>query len=291
MLLPFVIMGSVKDSESLATDILAFLTGIPGGDGNRFPLLRKAVRNVAESEKRGLVHVIDELREMNTEQSCLIAEHIDSFRDYDFAQLLFSDGNVTRTIGLDSLMNIIQVQDLVLPGENERPEEYTSMERLSLAMMMVISTFALDFIHSDRGIYKVVDIDEAWSFLRVAQGKILSDRLARAGRSMQSGVYFVTQNSDDVGDEKMKNNIGLKFAFRSTDIVEIKKTLAFFGLDSEDPENQKWLSRLQNGQCMMQDPRGHVGILQVDPVFAHLHGAFDTRPPLEEVLPEGGAAV
>ena len=68
----------------------------------------------------------------------------------------------------------------------------------------------------------MVDLDEAWTFLQVAQGKALSNKLIRAGRSMNAAVYFVTQNSGDVDDEKMKNNIGLKFAFRSTDIKEIK---------------------------------------------------------------------
>lgn len=290
MLDPFVIMSNRKDAESLAIDILTFLTGISSGDGNKFPVLRKAVKGVANREQRGLIYVIEELRGMETEQADLVAEHIESFCDYDFAQLLFSDGNVTRTIGLDRLMNIIQVQDLTLPDENEKLEAYTNMERLSVAMMMVISTFALEFIYSERGVYKVVDIDEAWSFLRVAQGKTLSNKLTRAGRSMQSGVYFVTQNSDDVGDEKMKNNIGLKFAFRSTDIVEIKKTLTFFGLDSEDVENQKWLSRLENGQCLLQDLYGRVGVVKIDPVFAHLFRAFDTRPPQKEDA-RGGEAV
>ena len=56
---------------------------------------------------------------------------------------------------------------------------------------------------------------------------------------MNAGVYFVTQNTDDLLDEKLKNNLGLKFAFRSTDINEIRKTLAFFGVDSEDENNQK----------------------------------------------------
>lgn len=71
----------------------------------------------------------------------------------------------------------------------------------------------------------MVDLDEAWTFLQVAQGKALSNKLIRAGRSMNAAVYFVTQNSGDVDDEKMKNNIGLKFAFRSTDIKEIKNDL------------------------------------------------------------------
>ena len=63
----------------------------------------------------------------------------------------------------------------------------------------------------------------------MAQGKTLSNKLVRAGRAMNAGVYFVTQNSDDLLDERLKNNIGLKFAFRSTDIHEIKKTLEFLG--------------------------------------------------------------
>ena len=42
------------------------------------------------------------------------------------------------------------------------------------------------------------------------------------------GSISLLKNADDLLDEKMKNNIGLKFAFRSTDLVEIKKTLEFF---------------------------------------------------------------
>ena len=93
----------------------------------------------------------------------------------------------------------------------------------------------------------MVDLDEAWTFLQVAQGKALSNKLIRAGRSMNAAVYFVTQNSGDVDDEKMKNNIGLKFAFRSTDIKEIKNTLEFFGVDKEDEGNQKRLRDLEKG--------------------------------------------
>ena len=79
----------------------------------------------------------------------------------------------------------------------------------------------------------------------------------------------------------MKNNIGLKFAFRSTDIQEIKKTLEFFGIDKEDEENQKRLSNLENGQCLMQDLYGHIGVVQIHPVFEEIFTAFDTRPPVE----------
>ena len=278
---PFVIMKNVKDAESLAIDILTFLTGISSRDGKKFPVLRKAVRSVTQSDSRGLLHVIDELRREDTPISRNIADHIDSFTDYDFAHLLFSDGTVENAISLDNQLNIIQVADLVLPDKDTTFEEYTTIELLSVSMLIVISTFALDFIHSDRSIFKIVDLDEAWAFLNVAQGETLSNKLVRAGRAMQAGVYFVTQSAYDVSKESLKNNIGLKFAFRSTDINEIKQTLEFFGIDKDDENNQKRLRDLENGQCLLQDLYGRVGVVQIHPVFEELLHAFDTRPPVQ----------
>ena len=275
------IMKNVKDAESLAIDILAFLTGISSRDGEKFPVLRKAVRAVTQSDQRGLLHVIEELRKEDTPISRNIADHIDSFTDYDFAHLLFSDGTVENAISLDNQLNIIQVADLVLPDKDTTFEEYTTIELLSVSMLIVIITFALDFIHSDRSIFKIVDLDEAWAFLNVAQGETLSNKLVRAGRAMQAGVYFVTQSSGDVSKESLKNNIGLKFAFRSTDINEIKQTLEFFSIDKEDENNQKRLRDLENGQCLLQDLYGRVGVVQIHPVFEELLHAFDTRPPIQ----------
>ena len=278
---PYVIMKDVKDAESLAIDILTFLTGISSRDGEKFPVLRKAVRTVSQNQNHGLLQVIEELRKEDTAVSRNIADHIESFTDYDFAQLLFSDGSVENAISLDNQLNIIQVADLVLPDKDTTFEEYTTIELLSVSILIVISTFALDFIHSDRSIFKIVDLDEAWAFLNVAQGETLSNKLVRAGRAMNAGVYFVTQSSGDVSKESLKNNIGLKFAFRSTDTNEIKQTLEFFGLDSEDENNQKRLRDLENGQCLMQDLYGRVGVVQIHPVFVELLHAFDTRPPIK----------
>ena len=278
---PYVIMKDVKDAESLAIDILTFLTGISSRDGEKFPVLRKAVRTVSQNQNHGLLQVIEELRKEDTAVSRNIADHIESFTDYDFAQLLFSDGSVENAISLDNQLNIIQVADLVLPDKDTTFEEYTTIELLSVSILIVISTFALDFIHSDRSIFKIVDLDEAWAFLNVAQGETLSNKLVRAGRAMNAGVYFVTQSSGDVSKESLKNNIGLKFAFRSTDTNEIKQTLEFFGLDSEDENNQKRLRDLENGQCLMQDLYGCVGVVQIHPVFVELLHAFDTRPPIK----------
>ena len=136
-------MKDVKDAESLAIDILTFLTGISSRDGEKFPVLRKAVRTVSQNQNHGLLQVIEELRKEDTAVSRNIADHIESFTDYDFAQLLFSDGSVENAISLDNQLNIIQVADLVLPDKDTTFEEYTTIELLSVSILIVISTFAL----------------------------------------------------------------------------------------------------------------------------------------------------
>ena len=84
-----------------------------------------------------------------------------------------------------------------------------------------------------------------------------------------------------IDEEDVKEKIGLKFAFRSTDINEIKQTLEFFGIDKDDENNQKRLRDLENGQCLLQDLYGRVGVVQIHPVFEELLHAFDTRPPVQ----------
>ena len=44
---------------------------------------------------------------------------------------------------------------------------------------------------------------------------------------------------------------------------------------------QKRLRDLENGQCLMQDLYGRVGVVQIHPVFVELLHAFDTRPPIK----------
>ena len=94
---PYVIMKIPKILNHWLLISLTFLD-----DGERFPILRKAIRAVTNSEVRGLMKVIEELRVENTPLSTSIADHIESFTDYDFAHLLFSNGYVEQSISLEN---------------------------------------------------------------------------------------------------------------------------------------------------------------------------------------------
>lgn len=280
MLDPYVIMRTDKEKESLALDVLTYLTGITIKDDMKYPVLRKAVKAVTNSERPGMVAVIEALRKEGTAVSIHLADHIDSFVDFGLASLLFSDGEAHSSISFEKNLNILQIADLILPDKDAKPEEYTVTEMLSVAMMIVITTFCLNFITSDKSTFKICNLDEAWAILNVSQGKVLSNKLVRAGRAMNSGIYFVTQSAKDLSDEAIKNNIGMFFIFRSNDMQEIKASLRLLGVDEDSEENQKMIRQLENGECVFKDIYGHVNVIMFDYLLPELFKAFDTRPVL-----------
>lgn len=282
---PFSIHEDLKEAETLALDVLTFLTGVRLDDSERFPKLTRAVRKVAEGDRPCLTKVMNELISSEDEGARRLGEHIRSFSELSFAQLLFGDGENHAAISLDTALNVLQIQNLELPAPSTSPEKYNLSEMLSIAMMLPISSFALKFIHSDRSIFKVVLLDEAWAVLNTSQGSHLASRLVRAGRAMNAGIYFVTQNANDLLDEKMKNNIGMKFAFRSTDPNEIENVLSLLNLKNTE-YNASTLRELQNGQCLFQDISGRVGVVSINALFQDLFDAFDTRPPAERQIKE-----
>ncbi|SDJ25732.1 AAA-like domain-containing protein [Alteribacillus bidgolensis] len=275
---PYSILSDKKDAKTLALDILTFLTGVQINDSERFPKLSRAVNEVTNSENPCMNAIVEHLLSQEDKVAHSLGEHIQSFQELSFAQLLFGNGQVKNPISLETAMNVLQIQNLQLPSADKKTNEYNLSEMLSVAMMLPISSFALEFIHMDRGLFKVVLLDEAWAILNTMQGKHLASKLVREGRSMQAAIYLVTQNADDLLDEKMKNNIGMKFAFRSTDPNELKNILEFFNL--KDTEyNRSTLQELQPGQCLFQDIHGRCGVVSINVLFQDIHDAFDTRPP------------
>lgn len=280
---PFSIIESVKEAKELAADVLTYLTGISPKDSERFPVLYEHIEKVSnypEGKPKGMLCIVNELWDTDTEISRSLANHIQSFTNLSIAGLMFGDGTLEQSLKIDSSFNVLLMQDLTLPESGVDPKDYTMKEMLSVSVMLLVATFSLRFVDQTRVIYKDVVLDEAWSWLQAASGKALGERLVRTGRSKNAAIDFGTQNCKDLLDEKMKNNIGLKFAFRSRDREEVKKVLSFMELDYTE-DNVVQFRMLNNGECMTQDLYGQCGIVHVDCVYAHLLHAFDTRPPEE----------
>jgi hypothetical protein len=276
---PFVMLANIEDAKEAAMDILAYLASVKT-NSIEYSFISQAVMKVASEPKPYLAKCIEVLKEMGAtrEPAAVVAEVLDSFRDLSFAKLLFGNGE-QKTINMDYALNILQVQNLKMPPVEKPPENYSLVEKMSIATMYSIGRFMDSFIYFDRSIFTLAEMDEAWAILCTQIGKDIANRVIRTGRSLNGGLGVATQNVTDLAGD-LAGNIGMKFAFRDSDITKIKNTLSFFGLEHTQ-ENIDLIKNLENGQCLMQDIYGRIGVLTVDVVFQHLFECFDTRPPAE----------
>ncbi|SFJ77254.1 AAA-like domain-containing protein [Paenibacillus sp. UNC496MF] len=274
---PFVMLKNIEDAKEAAMDILAYLSSVKT-DTIGYSYISQSVMRVASEPKPYLTKCIDVLRTMGEtrHEAAVIAEVLHSFADLSFAKLLFGKGD-HKSINMDFAMNILQVQNLKMPPVEKSPANYSLIEKMSIATMYSIGSFMDSFIYFDRGVFTLANMDEAWAILATQIGKEMANRVIRTGRSLNGGLGIATQNATDMAGD-LAGNIGMKFAFRDQDTEKIKNTLAYFGLERTQ-DNIDLIRSLENGQCLMQDIYGRVGVLSVDVVFQHLFDCFDTRPP------------
>lgn len=276
----------MREAAALAIDICMFLLAADRKDP-RTRLLLLNVNRVVNKQTPAMNKIISEFRVMEKEAEAEddlikknmckdMADHLNSFKQMAYASLLFGDGD-EEAVSLEKQINVLQIQNLVFPREDTLPENYTFQEIVGYACLLAISGYIMTFIMGDRGKLKIFELDEVTVFNATPVGKNLVNKLQRMARALNSPGIFITQSVEDSGDEKVKNNIGYKFVFKSTDDKEITKTLEYLGLEVTE-ENMNVIKGLENGISLFQDLDGRTGVVAIDAVFEEYINAFDTKP-------------
>lgn len=287
---PFIVMGREpseedrKETVNLAVSLLSFLAAVPTGD-ERFLALMRAVDEVSRQPEPAMLKVVDRLEELGRDSvpTAALARYLRAISDLAYANLMFGRGG-EQGLRLSCHLNVLQLQAITMPPPGKPREEFSLEELLSVSLMHAVTAFATRFTRQERGIFKIVLIDEAWALLSSHEGRSLVSHLLRTGRAMNNAVYLITQNVADLLDERIRNQIGVKFVFRSADQDEVAKVMELLNLQPGE-ENMLAVRGLDTGQALMQDLDGRVGVVTIDPVFDHLSAAFDTRPRVG-VVPE-----
>lgn len=281
---------AAAETGNLAVSLLSFLAGARTGEP-RFLAIMRAVEHVLKAPQPSLTAVVDRLAELGAaDPDCAaLADYLRALANRAYASLLFGDGTETGP-DLSHPLTVLQLQDLTMPPPERSQADYSLEELLSVGLMHAVTVFATHFTLDDPRVFKIVLLDEAWTLTSSPQGRALVARLLRTGRAHNSAVYLVTQNVADLLDETIKNNLGARLLFRSTDETEIAKGLAFLNLEGS-AENVMALRNLQTGQALLQDLSGRTGVLSIDAVLPHLRRAFDTRPPSADAGNRGEPAL
>ncbi|MDB2070226.1 ATP-binding protein, partial [Clostridium perfringens] len=205
-----------------------------------------------------------------------LVRKLNASKDVGLSKLIFGDGT-EKAINLDNRLNILQIDNLTIPDQGTKKEEYSEEEKLSSCLMMLMGSFTKKFAMKKRNTFDLILFDESWFLKNSAAGRKLYDFLARQGRSLNVGCIFNGHSVLDIPTEEIKNTITYKLCFKTNNRDEAKRMLEFMN-KSITEENIKMLMELENRQAVFQDLDGRVGVIEFDAVFEQFIECFSTTP-------------
>ena len=295
---PFSFGDDLAEKRTMATETLRLL--LPRMSEERESAMVQAVGAIAGAELPSLGKVVDRLERSADPASMNLGAVLRSMSEMRLARLCFAPSG---GLGIDAAgwTTVFTLTGLTLPDAAVKRDDYSYEQRLSVALLYLVSQFARRLLNGmDRRVPKAIILDEAWAITSTPQGAKLIPEVSRMGRSRNTALILVSQNAGDLLNEQVTNCISGVFAFRSAERAEVASVMALLGVEPSD-EHKAVLRGLGNGECIFRDLDGRAGRIGVDLISAELTKWLDTNPtrarpdelPLPQVrgsVPGGGRA-
>ncbi len=237
----------------------------------------EAVGAVAAAERPSLGQVVEHLEAAEDAASKNLGAVLRSMSEMRLAKLCFAPSGGER-IDAEGWTTVFTLAGLTLPESGLKRDDYSYEQRLSVALLYLVSQFARRLLNGmDRRIPKAIVLDEAWAVTSTPQGAKLIPEVSRMGRSRNTALVLVSQNAGDLLNEQVTNCLSAVFAFRSTERGEVASVMSLLGVDHSE-EHQAVLRSLGNGECIFRDLDGRAGRIVVDLISDDLRRWLDTNP-------------
>ncbi|GAA0407241.1 hypothetical protein Acor_50820 [Acrocarpospora corrugata] len=272
---PFSFGDDIAAKKTMATETLRLL--LPRMSEERESAMIQAVAAVANQPDPSLGKVVDHLERTEDAASKNLGAVLRSMSDMRLARLCF-DRSGGEQIDTEGWTTVFTLGGLTLPDVATGRDDYSYEQRLSVALLYLVSQFARRLMNGlDRRTPKVIFLDEAWAITSTPEGAKLVPEVSRMGRSRNTALVLVSQNAGDLLNEQVTNCLSSVFAFRSTERVEVEHVLELLGVDPSE-EHKAVLRSLGNGECIFRDLDGRAGRIGVDLISPELLRWLDTNP-------------
>ncbi len=272
---PFSFGDDLAEKRTMATETLRLL--LPRMSEERESAMVQAVGAIASAERPSLGKVVDHLERAADPASMNLGAVLRSMSEMRLARLCFAPSG---GLGLDAAgwTTVFTLAGLTLPDAAVKRDDYSYEQRLSVALLYLVSQFARRLLNGmDRRVPKAIILDEAWAITSTPQGAKLIPEVSRMGRSRNTALILVSQNAGDLLNEQVTNCISGVFAFRSSERAEVANVMALLGVEPSD-EHKAVLRGLGNGECIFRDLDGRAGRIGIDLISAELTKWLDTNP-------------
>ncbi|WP_150255304.1 ATP-binding protein [Nocardiopsis deserti] len=285
---PFAFGDDLAAKKTMATETLRLL--LPRMSEERESAMIQAVAAVANEPRPSLARVVEHLQAQEDAASRNLGAVLASMSEMSLASLCF-DPQGDAQIDTEGWTTVFTLAGLSLPEASTHRDEYSYEQRLSVALLYLVSQFARRLMNGlDRRLPKAIFLDEAWAVTSTPEGAKLVPEVSRMGRSRNTALILVSQNAGDMLNEQVTNCLSSVFTFRSTEDREVTDVMALLGIDNS-AEHRAALRTLGNGQCLFRDLDGRTARIAVDLVSQELLAWLDTnptrqRPDATEAAPE-----
>jgi len=272
---PFSFGDDLAEKRTMATETLRLL--LPRMSEERESAMIQAVGAVAGGQRPSLGKVVRHLEESEDPAWKNLGAVMRSISEMRLARLCFAPSG-GQQIDTQGWTTVFTLGGLTLPDATIGRDDYSYEQRLSVALLYLVSQFARRLMHSmDRTAPKAIFLDEAWAITSTPEGAKLVPEVSRMGRSRNTALVLISQNAGDLLNEQVTNCISSVFAFRSSERAEVANVLSLLGVEPSE-EHKAALRALGNGECIFRDLDDRAGRIGVDLVSEELRDWIDTNP-------------
>jgi hypothetical protein len=272
---PFSFGDDLAEKRTMATETLRLL--LPRMSEERESALIQAVGAVAVGQRPSLGKVVRHLEESDDPAWKNLGAVMRSVSEMRLARLCFAPSG-GQQIDANGWTTVFTLGGLTLPDTTTSRDDYSYEQRLSVALLYLVSQFARRLMNTlDRTVPKAIFLDEAWAITSTPEGAKLVPEVSRMGRSRNTALVLISQNAGDLLHEQVTNCISSVFAFRSSERAEVTNVLSLLGVEASE-EHKAILRGLGNGECIFRDLDDRAGRIGVDLVSDELRDWIDTNP-------------
>jgi hypothetical protein len=281
---PFSFGDDLAEKRTMATETLRLL--LPRMSEERESAMIQAVGAVAGGPRPSLGKVVRYLEQAEDPAWKNLGAVMRSVSEMRLARLCFAPAG-GQQIDAEGWTTVFTLGGLTLPDTTTARDDYSYEQRLSVALLYLVSQFARRLLNGiDRTKPKAIFLDEAWAITSTPEGAKLVPEVSRMGRSRNTALILVSQNAGDLLNEQVTNCLSSVFAFRSSERGEVTNVMSLLGVEPTE-DHKATLRSLGNGECVFRDLDDRAGRIGIDLVSAELRDWIDTNPTHRRPNPGG----
>lgn len=278
MLDPTKLTEDPNENASLTMQTINTLVRDMGGKQRN--ALIPIIQDVVSSKNPSLNSIRMILARSRDPEISTLAQELSLALSLPAGKLLVSSTLTPKRLRIENGVTVASLLGLSLPSSNKSEESYLEKERLSVAIMRLLTHLVLDIMKkSPKTLNKTLFIDEAWTVFNNDSGRNLINEVALLGRSLNMAVVLATQSPSHIKSEDGKNldnTISTRFAFRNTSDEDNKETIQAMSLP-RGVGYEGVLKSLDNGRCLMKDSQEQFAFVDITLPNGWLN-IFDTTP-------------